>query len=198
MRFGGFMVCFGLLSAVAIAGPSLEGPREARASVSVRLSLEQLVSASRYVVVAVPEEHRSVWEDLAGGRRIVTYTKLRVERAVVGAPEQEVWVRTLGGVVDKIGQYVAGEAALRTGERSVLFLADVPGALVVTGLGQGHYPLTLPKDGPVVRLRASAERPALVPRPGPTIGAAEVLVGASLDDAIAAIVRAKKAQDGGK
>lgn len=194
MRLRRLALCFGLLSAVVIAGPTLDGPRPAEASVSLRLTLDQLVRASRYVVVGVPAERYSMWEELGGGRRIVTYTKVRVERAIVGAPDAEVWVRTLGGVVDGVGQYVAGEAQLTTGTRAVMFLAQAPGALVVTGLGQGLYPVVVPKDGGVPRLRAAPERPALVVRPGPTIGAAEVLVGAPLEDAVAAITRAAKDQ----
>ena len=95
------------------------------------LTLEELLDRSTYVVVGTAGERHSVWEDLSAGRRIVTYTKITVERAVSGAPDKELWVRTLGGVVDKIGQAVPGEVQLTAGARSLLFLAQVNGVVVV-------------------------------------------------------------------
>jgi hypothetical protein len=100
------------------------GPPEAHAAVSVLLSLDELVGASAHVVVAkaLPGESRSVWEDLPGGRRIVTYSKFQVERSIGGAsPGQTVEVRTLGGIVGDVGQAVEGDAKIAAGERAVLF-----------------------------------------------------------------------------
>src|SRR5262249_11895117 len=155
-------------------------PPEAHAAVSLRMSLPELVGASAYVVVATPAERHSVWEDLAGGRRIVTYTRLVIERNVVGEPGAEVWVRTLGGAVGSIGQTVSGEAQLREGEKALVFLVKVPGTIVVTGLAQGHYPVAADESG-TPKLRASASRPGLITRRGPTIGADEVLIGSTLE-----------------
>src|SRR5688572_23209766 len=93
-------------------GAPLSGARPAAAAVSVLVSLESLTSASTMVVVATAGEKYSVWEDWPSGRRIVTYTKLSVERAVVGSPGTEIWVRTLGGAVGSIAQTVSGEAQI--------------------------------------------------------------------------------------
>src|SRR4051794_24684786 len=110
-----------LLLALAVAAPTaLASPpstpglpiASAEAAVSVLVSLDELVAASTYVVVATAGERRSVWEDLPSGRRIVTYIRLSVEQTVAGAPGGEVWVRTLGGVVGKLGQAVSGEAQI--------------------------------------------------------------------------------------
>jgi hypothetical protein len=180
------------LPLLASDAPQSLAPRTAQAAVSMRLTLPELVAASKYVVVATPAERHSVWEDLAGGRRIVTYTRLVIDRSVVGAPGGEVWVRTLGGEVGSIGQAVAGEAHLRTGERSLDFLAEVPGTFVVTGLGQGHFPIANDESG-TPKLRAATSRPGLITRRGPSIGADEVLVGTALDDATVTIQRAHRA-----
>jgi hypothetical protein len=168
--------------------------RDARATVAVLLTMDELVGGSTYVVVATAGERRSAWEDLPSGRRIVTYTKLTVERAVVGAPGSEIWVRTLGGVVDKIGQAVSGEAQIAPGSRSLLFLSQGSGGVVVTAMGQGHYPIVTDDKG-VARLGVSPDRGMLIPKGGPVISAQEELVGRKLDDGIAPVVAANKARD---
>ena len=171
-----------------------EGPRSAEASVAVLISLNDLVAASTYVVVATAGEQRSVWEETPSGRRIVTYTRLAVDRSVTGSAETELWVRTLGGVVEKIGQAVSGEAQLVKGERSLLFVARMDAGLVVTARAQGHYPVEAdqaPKASP--RLRGSPDAGMLLARRGPTISAREHLVGLTLDEAVVAVQAAHKA-----
>jgi hypothetical protein len=172
----------------------LEGPRSAEASVAVLISLEDLTAASTYVVVATAGEQRSLWEETPSGRRIVTYTRLSVERAIAGPAETELWVRTLGGVVDKIGQSVSGEAQIATGARSLLFLARASTGLVVTGMAQGHYPIVEGDKAPSVappRITGSPDAGMLLPRRGPTISARERLVGLTLDEAVLAVQRAR-------
>lgn len=176
------------------ADQPLDGVAESDASVSVLMSLEQLAQKSRFVVVARATERYSRWEELAGGRRIVTYTRFAVEESVVGDPEEEVWVRTLGGVVGKIGQSVSGEAQFHLGKRSFLFLADMDGTMVVTGLAQGHFRIVEEKDKPP-RLQSSPDTGKLLRRPGPNISAREVLVGSTLRDAIDKTVKARKTQN---
>lgn len=171
----------------------LEGPRSAEASVAVLISLEDLAAVSTYVVVATASERRSVWEETPSGKRIVTYTKLKVERSIAGPAETELWVRTLGGVVDKVGQSVSGEALIGTGSRSLLFLAKVDSGLVVAGMAQGHYPIVDAETTP--RLAGSPDAGMLLPRRGPTISARERLLGLTLEDAVVAVQRARKAVD---
>jgi hypothetical protein len=167
---------------------------EAVAGVSVLVSLEELTAASTHVVVARGVDRHSQWEELGGGRRIVTYTRLRVERSILGEPATELVVRTLGGAVDGIGQSVSGEAQLTLGKPALLFVAQGDGALVVAGMAQGHYPI-VEKDKEPPRLGPSPDAGMLLPRRGPTVSAREELVGATLDAAVAAIGRTRKAQD---
>jgi hypothetical protein len=174
----------------------LEGPRSAEASVAVLISLEDLTAASTYVVVATAGEQRSLWEETPSGRRIVTYTRLAVDRSVAGPAEKELWVRTLGGVVDKIGQSVSGEAQLTSGSRALLFLARVDAGLVVTAMAQGHYPVVEGEGeasgkATAPRLAGSPDAGMLLPRRGPTISARERLVGLTLDEAVSAVQRAR-------
>src|SRR5207247_4625592 len=115
---------------VLAPGSSGVGPPDAAAAVSILMTLDELVAASRYVVVGTAQDRYSQWEELGGGRRIVTYTRIKVERAVAGEAPGEVWVRTLGGVVGKIGQSVSGEAQIPVGTKSLLFVPTAEGVLV--------------------------------------------------------------------
>ena len=180
--------------AVVLSADAPLAVADAEAAVSMLMSLDELVVASTHVVVATASDRYSAWEQLPSGKRIVTYTRLTVERAVAGAPPQEIWVRTLGGVVGKLGQSVAGEAQIATGSRSLFFLAAVGDAVVVTGMAQGHYPIIADDKG-VARLKPSPDPGMLVPRRGPSISAQERLVGGKLDDALALIAASKKARD---
>ncbi len=102
-------------------------------------------------------------------------------------------MRTLGGVVGKIGQSVAGEARIGPGTRSLLFLAEAGGALVVTARAQGHYPLVTDKGA--ARLAASPDPGLLLPRRGPRLSAQERLVGATLEEALGAIQQIRSTRD---
>ncbi|WP_438021255.1 hypothetical protein WMF18_20225 [Sorangium sp. So ce315] len=187
------------------AGALLAGPRDAQAAVAVQLSLEELVSRAAFVVVATATEQRSQWEELGGTKRIVTYTRLSVDRPVAGQPDGEIWVRTLGGVVGDVGQQVSGDAQLRIGAQAMVFVSRARGALVVSGMAQGHYPVVDGGEPPrangaaaarrvaVRRLTASPDTGTVLPRTGPAISASEQLVGATLDAACEIVSRAWKA-----
>jgi hypothetical protein len=172
-------------------------PRSASASTFVELSVAELVSKSTLVVAGTPLDSRSLWEDSEGGRgrRIVTYTRVRVDRLIDGNVSGEVWVRTLGGQVDEIGQHVDGEAVLPAEKPSLLFLRSrADGTHAVVGMAQGNYPLERPADGAPPRLMAprgigrligklqapqplsQADLPARLVLAGQTLDAAERLV----------------------
>ncbi len=179
-------------AALAVASLSLDASeglgvgREAQASVSVLMSVDELMQLSNDVVVATAVERKSQWEDLPSGRRIVTYTRLVVDETVTGSGRSEIWVRTLGGKVGRLGQIVSGEAEIALDARALLFLADVDDGAghtitIVTGRAQGHFPLDESGAEPV--LKASPDAGLLLPRRGPAVSAQEVLVGKKLGEA---------------
>lgn len=142
-------------SLFATVGVSAAG--RAVASVSRALTLNELVQGSRHALVGTPVDLFAQWETYGKHRRIITYTMIRTEYSFDGRPPatREVLVRTLGGIVDGIGQIVPGEAVLRRGATSALFLVDVSKDLFeVTGMAQGHYPLVADAQG-MRRLSAS-------------------------------------------
>jgi hypothetical protein len=135
-------------SLVAAAGATLV--RRSVASVSLPLSLSELVKSSRHAIVGTPVDLFAQWESLGDHRRIITYTMVRTEYSLDGRPPatREVLVRTLGGIVDGIGQIVPGEAVLRRNAPAAVFLTDVAKDLfAVTGMAQGHYPLVTDPQG---------------------------------------------------
>lgn len=108
----------------------------ARASVSIPLSPGELDAASFAKCVVTPIDATSTWED----GRIVTYTRVHVDRVLSGSAPDEVTIRTLGGVVGDVGQIVFGEAVLAP--HATVHLSSFRGATVVTGGEQGEVTAT--------------------------------------------------------
>ncbi len=135
----------------------------AAATVARAVRLAELAQHSQLVATCTPLEAHSRWEVFGGRRRIVTYTRLRVDSRIAGADAgSEVLVRTLGGQVGDIGQVVDGEALLILGQPALLFLAPrYDGVLGVAAMAQGEFPLRADAHG-VVRLASSPRLPAIV------------------------------------
>ncbi len=176
-------------AAVSLLGPTLAVP-EAQAGLAFAVSLRQLVKVADLVVEGTAEDSHSVWEDVPGaGRRIVTYTRVAVAETAYGKPSKDVWVRTLGGVVDKIGQRVEGEATLVSGAHALLFLkAREDGTHAIAEMAQGHFLVSADAARKVTPSAAALLRGKTPERP-----ARELLMGKSLRAAIDLIRAEKKA-----
>jgi hypothetical protein len=199
MRGQPFLValCVGLASLTASLAPDGEPPA-AQAAVSIGYTLEELVKHSRMVVVATALERESVWEEIGGSRRIVTYTRMRIDESVIGKSDKALWVRTLGGAVGRIGQQVSGEAELAIGRPTLLFLTrGSDGSVLVTGAAQGHYLLVKPKkEGDPVRVALSPSLgTVLTPRSSKKVVAGKRLAGKPLGDVLATIRATKTKLD---
>ena len=95
------------LSLFAVGAVFLLVSHAAEGGVARAIDLSELVRASQIVVVGTAVESHAQWETLGKQRRIVTYTRVRVDQQVAGAPASgDVWVRTLGGRVGNIGQKI--------------------------------------------------------------------------------------------
>jgi hypothetical protein len=202
MRLG---PAFLVAAAAILAIPDLDhrsvGPRTAEASTALELTLAELVSGSTLIAAGTPQESTSIWEDSAAGRgqRIVTYTRLHIDRTVDGAPQTEVWVRTLGGHVGDIGQHVDGEAVLLPSRPGLFFLRSIEGGgHAVVGMAQGHYPLEAEAGGGSIRLKPPQALGRLIAQlgaqqPSDHPPARIQLVGRTLDDVAQLVAQERRA-----
>jgi hypothetical protein len=189
LRVAGFFVALSF----PLAAPLFA--TDARASVSLAATWDGLLHQSTAAAVVTAMEARPVWEN----GRIYTYTHVRIDRPVAGAlgTSSDAWVRTMGGIVGKVGQAVEGEAAFVPGQSSLLFLRPGPsGAFIVTSRGQGQFPIAA--DDPTVPARIAENHSvgmlvhprALSTAATPPRLAAEVLHGRPVDDAVKEIAAA--------
>lgn len=161
------------LFAALLAGASgfaLLVPTDASASVSIAVAFDALVKDADSVGVVTPVEAKTVWED----GRIYTYTRVKVDQGVAGelGTGAETWIRTMGGVVGKIGQLVDGEPVLTTNKPSLLFMRKfkTSGTWEVSARAQGQYPIVVDdsvKDVTKARrvIRSNAVGVLLPPKP---------------------------------
>jgi hypothetical protein len=169
----------------------------AAASVSTPCTFTALVHDTTLVAVAMPVEQNVVWE----GGRIVTYSRLRLDRVVASSasatPPREVWVATLGGIVQegarKVGQIVDGEPRFDVGQGSLVFLKPD-----VTSPGTGVHRVVARAQGQFAIVADATKKARLVPShvdtlaPGASTSpttrfASEALAGATVDDAATTI-----------
>jgi hypothetical protein len=125
--------------------------------VSTAVLFEDLVRRSDAVATVTPVEQWVGWED----GRVVTYTRVRVDRVVAGSVAAGLWVRTMGGVVGRVGQIVEGEPSFATGQTSLVFLRQKPDSLEVVARAQGQFAVAEGDDA-VPRLAAAGNAGLLV------------------------------------
>ena len=173
----------GITAALAVLVPG-----DAQASVSIAVGYVALVKDADAVGVVTPVESKTVWEE----GRIVTYTRVKVDQGVAGdlGTGSEGWVRTLGGVVGKIGQLVDGEPVFTPQKPSLLFMRKwkTGGTWEVSARAQGQFPILVVSNGDAANavaqrrvMRSTAVGMLLPPKPASTVvvGPAPVKTGPS-------------------
>ncbi|HVH44305.1 MAG TPA: hypothetical protein VM925_18260 [Labilithrix sp.] len=155
-----------VVSALGLPAAAVLVPSDAAASVSIAVAFETLVKDADAVAVVTAGEPMSVWED----GRIYTYTKVKVDQGVAGdvGAGADGWVRTMGGVVGKIGQLVDGEPVLVRDKPALLFLRKFKegGVFEVSARAQGQYPITVDEKTKTRKLLRSASVGMLLPPKG--------------------------------
>lgn len=139
--WAGCLVALGL----ALAAP-------ASASAVLDRSVEEMAARSHAVVRGTVVRSEARWD--ASGRRIQTYTQVRVTESLKGGLSGVVVVRQPGGRVGDLEQLASGAAAFSPGEDVVLFLERAPderGAWLVGGLSSGKVAL---ERGPAGQVHA--------------------------------------------
>ena len=97
----------GALQMLAAALMTIWIPGAAKAGVARPVALRELVRGSRWVIVGTPLEAIGRWEEVGKSRRIVTYHRIRVDRALGGkAPlaviDTELGARAVENVLGRI------------------------------------------------------------------------------------------------
>lgn len=138
-------------------------PRLAAATLVRGVTLSELVLRSQHAVLGTALEARCTYQDIGGRRMLITETRLRVDRvlALAAPATTELTVRTLGGRLDGRGELVHGQAEFTRDAQCVTFFERAPdGACWVTGMAQGHYPLS--HGGVSSVLHASPQLPTIL------------------------------------
>lgn len=157
LRTFAFPFCLAL---APLAAATVES--DANASVMIAVPFDSLVKDADAVAIIAPQESKSVWED----GRIYTYTRVKVEQGVAGDTSGgEVWIRTMGGVVGKIGQMVDGEPVFAANKPNLLFLRKFKagGTWEVSARAQGQYPVVVDELSKKRRIIRSANVGVLLP-----------------------------------
>ena len=165
------------------------------ATVVRAIPLGDLVEVSEWVVVASVKSSRSHYEKIGGMRRLVTDTTLEIVQALTpnrsssGFESPTITVRTLGGTIGDLAQYVPGEAVLAQGTPQLLFLDEgSDGVFRVAAMAQGQYPIVTDAQG----------QSKLAPSPGLDFvlnreqSAVMALVGRSVEQAQAMVQTVRK------
>ena len=150
-----------VLLALATLGTALPMARDATASTSVEVTFEELVHSATAVAVITPIELHAARES----GRAVTHVRAKVASLIAGSLPDEIVVRTLGGVVDRIGEIVEGQASFAVDQPVLVFVRpskSEPGQFAVVALAQGQFPVVTGPDAKV-RIVGGPNPGALVP-----------------------------------
>jgi hypothetical protein len=108
------------------------------ASLIIELSLDELIALSDQIVTGTIIETKSDWND--DRTNIYTFYKLLINKCLKGNNYDELTIKTPGGKVGEIWQWVEDSASFKTGETVLLFLNNNhDGTFSLTGAVQGKY-----------------------------------------------------------
>ena len=101
-----------------------------------KMDLPELVSISDSIVQGTVESVEARWED----KSIYTYTSVRVDEGMKGAPRRALLIRQPGGKIGSLNLDAPGTPQFKQGAQVIVFLRDrKDGTFDVVGLAQGKY-----------------------------------------------------------
>lgn len=113
---------------------------QAEATTVQRLSMDDLVSKSRSIVVGTVRTARTHWSN--DGRLILTSYDIDVQETLKGPRSRSVTISVLGGTIGNLTLHVAGMPAFEVDERAVVFIENTGAYSTVLGLGQGKFSIS--------------------------------------------------------
>jgi hypothetical protein len=112
-------------------------PMTAQATISRAVKFDEKVDQAASIIVGRIVSQESSWD--ASRQRILTYSKIAVEKTLKGSPAQEVTIVTPGGVVGDIAQDYVGVPRFHTGDDNVVFVRETRAGPTVLFFDQGAY-----------------------------------------------------------
>ncbi|HYC60228.1 MAG TPA: hypothetical protein VEK79_11755 [Thermoanaerobaculia bacterium] len=112
-------------------------PIAAEATIARAVKFDEKVDQAAAIVLGRVVSQTSSWD--AAQQRILTYSKLQVEKTFKGFPSQEITIVTPGGVVGDVAQDYVGVPRFRTGDEHVVFVRNTKVGPTVLFLDQGAY-----------------------------------------------------------
>ena len=124
-----------------LAGTVLLISTQARATLVLPVSVDQMARESEVIVHGQVTEQRVTWSD--DKARILTLSTIRVLSEVKGARKGDVLtLYQVGGSIDGITTKIVGACQFDVGEEIVLFGMRFEGKVVTYGMGLGKYLVT--------------------------------------------------------
>ena len=124
-------------TALAFAAVLALAPVTARATISRAVEFDEKVEQAASIVVGRVVSQQSSWD--ASRQRILTYSKIAVEKTLKGSPAQEITIVTPGGTVGDIAQDYVGVPRFQTGDENVVFVRQTGAGPTVLFFDQGAY-----------------------------------------------------------
>jgi hypothetical protein len=134
-----------LRAALAIAAVVALTPVIAKATIARAVPFDQKVDQAAGIILGRVVSQESSWD--ANRQRILTYSKVRIEKTLKGQTAQEITVVTPGGVVGDIAQDYVGIPRFKAGEDSVIFVRNTKVGPTVAFLEQGAYQVEVDDRG---------------------------------------------------
>ena len=132
-----------LLLAAALASTAFLSAPRAEASIARAVDFDTKVAEAESVVLGKVTKTEARWD--ASHRWILTYSTIKVEKALKGTAGQEVTLVTPGGQVGSIGQSTVGVPEFREGAENVVFVKQSQVGPTVLYFDQGTYDVA--RDG---------------------------------------------------
>jgi hypothetical protein len=124
-------------TALAIAAVLSLVPMTAQATISRAVKFDEKVEQAASIVVGRIVSQESSWD--ASRQRILTRSKIAVEKTLKGSPASEITIVTPGGTVGDIAQDYVGVPRFQTGDENVVFVRETSVGPTVLYFDQGAY-----------------------------------------------------------
>ncbi|MDP9192179.1 MAG: hypothetical protein M3P06_10815 [Acidobacteriota bacterium] len=124
-------------TALALAAVLALAPLTAEATISRAVQFDEKVERAASIIVGRIVSQESRWD--ANRQRILTYSKIAVEKTLKGSPARELTIVTPGGTVGDIAQDYVGVPRFHTGDENVVFVRETGAGPTVLFFDQGAY-----------------------------------------------------------